>query len=249
MAERAAEASDVSERDRGHALQDITRKSSDDPPPWHKVHAGDGGNTGKPPWAPRRVYDEESSGRVPLSRKTRDFPQGDLELRPRAGEKEKEQRGEEEDPTWWLPRLRRWLCSRRRMDRQSAQTALSQALLSTGGHGSNDLEMGEEEYKVRRITASCYNAMEIHGFFGLVDDGPCHGGSGRMLIVHQPPWVRGQFLDIKDGDDIHVWHVAGTSGGVLRVLWTGRHRYYSPGQKVTTCTVCVREEQWERLMQ
>ncbi len=25
-----------------------------------------------------------------------------------------------------------------------------------------------------------------------------------------------------------------------------RHRYYSPGTKGTTCTICVPEEQWER---
>ena len=84
--------------------------------------------------------------------------------------------------------------------------------------------------------------MEIHGFFGLIDDGPA--ASGRMLIVHVPKYVRGYFLDIKDGDDIHVCHVNGKLGRRLRVLATGRHKYYPPGRRVTTCTICVPEEQW-----
>ena len=96
----------------------------------------------------------------------------------------------------------------------------------------------------KRITPGQYTAMEIHGFFGLIDDGSC--SQGRMLICHVPSWVRGQFLDINDGDVVHAWHVSGKTGGVLTVLSTGRHRYYSPGQRVTTCTICVPEEEWAR---
>jgi hypothetical protein len=95
----------------------------------------------------------------------------------------------------------------------------------------------------RRIVASNYSAVEIHGFFGLIDDGSV--GEGRMLIVHVPKWIRGYFLDIKQGDRIHVYHAnGGKIGGVLTVLSTGRHKYYAPGRRVTTCTICVPEEQW-----
>jgi hypothetical protein len=97
----------------------------------------------------------------------------------------------------------------------------------------------------KRITPSNYSAMEIHGFFGLVDDGSC--GQGRMLICHVPSWVRGQFMDLKDGDQVHVWNVNGKGRGVLDVIFTGRHRYYSPGTKVSTCTICVPEEQWAQV--
>jgi hypothetical protein len=95
-----------------------------------------------------------------------------------------------------------------------------------------------------RICPSNYTAMEIHGFFGLIDDGPV--SAGRMLIVHVPSWVKGYFLDLRDGENIYAAHVNGKVGGVLRVLAVGRHRYYSPGSKVSTCTVCVPEEQWEK---
>ena len=174
----------------------------------------------------------EDLRRLPAQRKVREFPRRDTD------EQQQPAPTPREEGSWWCTKLRRWLCSRRRRERQAAEeSGLSRA----------QVEMSDEERRVRRITPSCYSAMEIHGSFGLVDDGPC--SSGRMLIVHQPSWVRGGFLDIRDGDDIHVWHVSGTVGGVLRVLSTGRHRYYSPGQKVTTCTVCVPEEQWERLMQ
>jgi hypothetical protein len=234
------------------AIWDITKKSADHPPPWSEVFQQ--GQDKQPPWEPRKLpppgghelepepapwserrepEDEPPSFQPSVQRRTREFPRG---LPP--GAESSQERKEKPEGSWWVAKLRRWLCSRRRRERQVAEA--SEALL-----GSPD--MGEEERRVRRITPSCYNAMEIHGFFGLVDDGPC--SSGRMLIVHQPSWVRGHFLDIRDGDDIHVWHVSGTAGGVLRVLSTGRHRYYSPGQRVTTCTVCVPEEQWERLMQ
>lgn len=95
----------------------------------------------------------------------------------------------------------------------------------------------------RRVVSSNYSAVEIHGFFGLIDDGSA--GEGRMLIVHVPKWIRGYFLDIKQGDTLHVYHARGKKvGGVLTVLSTGRHKYYAPGRRVTTCTVCVPEEQW-----
>ena len=95
----------------------------------------------------------------------------------------------------------------------------------------------------RRMTAANYGAMEIHGFFGLIDDGS--DAAGRTLIVHVPRYVKGYFMDIKQGDVIHVYHAKGLKiGGALTVLSTGRHKYYNPGRKVTTCTICVPEEQW-----
>ena len=108
------------------------------------------------------------------------------------------------------------------------------------------LRSDDETKPRKKITPSNYSAMEIHGFFGLVDDGPC--GQGRMLICHVPSWVRGQAMDVKDGDRVHVWNVNGRGGGVLDVVFTGRHRYYSPGAKITTCTICVPEEQWARVL-
>jgi len=98
------------------------------------------------------------------------------------------------------------------------------------------------QVKPRRLTSASYSAVEIHGFFGLIDDGS--DASGRALIVHVPKWVRGHFLDIRQGDTLHVNRADGKTGGVLTVLSTGRHKYYSPGRKVSTCTIFVSEEQW-----
>ena len=95
----------------------------------------------------------------------------------------------------------------------------------------------------RRMTAANYSAVEIHGFFGLIDDGS--DGAGRMLVVHVPKWVKGFFMDIKQGDTIHVYHARGKKvGAALTVLATGRHKYYGSGRRVTTCTICVPEDQW-----
>ena len=220
-------------------FRDVTVKREGDtdtplPPPWGELDGPEFDK--KPPWGD--TSRTEDAPRLPAPQRARDFPRADqvVEGRREAGvAREKKAEGFS-----WIARIRRLVCLRKR--RHAEAQGMQCALLA-----DHTAEMGEEERRVRRITPSCYNAMEIHGFFGLVDDGLC--GAGRMLIVHQPGWVRGQFLDIKDGDDIHAWHVSGRAGGVLRVLSTGRHRYYSPGQRVTTCTVCVPEEQWERLMQ
>ena len=109
--------------------------------------------------------------------------------------------------------------------------------------GRNEYEINKDE-KQHQICPSNYSAIEINGLFGLVDDGLCE--YGRMLIAHIPPKIQknfeGYFMDIKDGDRIRIKGLKST--GVVTVLTTGRHRYYSPGQKITTCTICVPEEQW-----
>ena len=51
--------------------------------------------------------------------------------------------------------------------------------------------------------AANYAAVEIHGFYGLIDDGS--EGAGRMLILHVPRWVKGYFMDIRQGDTLHVY--------------------------------------------
>ena len=103
----------------------------------------------------------------------------------------------------------------------------------------------DSETPARRVGAGRYTAMEIHGFYGLIDDGS--DGTGRVLIAHVPRYVRGHHLDIRAGDSLPVVHVSGKAGGNLTVLATGRHRYYSPGTKVSTCTVTVPEDEWEAL--
>ncbi len=79
------------------------------------------------------------------------------------------------------------------------------------------------EKNERRIISAIYSAVEIHGFFGLIDDGSV--GEGRMLIAHAPKWIRGYFLDNKQGDDLHVYHSKEKVKGILSVLATGRHKY------------------------
>ena len=118
--------------------------------------------------------------------------------------------------------------------------------------GQDELELTKEPKRtwpkdVGRICASSYTAVEIHGFFGLIDDGSSE--SGRMLKVHVPRWIRGYFLDIKQGDTVHVYHVNGKIGGMLKILSVGRDKYYPPGRRVTTCTICVSEDEWARFAQ
>jgi len=100
--------------------------------------------------------------------------------------------------------------------------------------------------RIPKCAPSSYSALEIHGFYGLIDDGS--DASGRVLIAHVPKWVKGYVLDIRQGERLPVNRVDGKGGGTLTVLSTGRHKYYSPGKRVTTCTVCVPEEQWALFM-
>ena len=147
-------------------------------------------------------------------------------------------------------RQKRLLPTKRGLDSQHSQH--SQPINPKETNNSKTLSKFKEvkrswpeprEKNERRTIAANYSAVEIHGFFGLIDDGSV--GEGRMLIVHVPRWVRGYFLDIKQGDDLHVYHSKGKRvGAALHVLSTGRHKYYPPGSRVTTCTVCVPEEQW-----
>jgi hypothetical protein len=172
-------------------------------------------------WLPRWGEEEAEVKREP-----RRFPDagGEEVKRPDAGEEERKEEREQGNWNWW----------------QRMQKTVFKEVLA------GKEEAGREGKRRKRITPGNYTAMEIHGFFGLVDDGRC--GQGRMLICHVPSWVKGQFMDLRDGDRVHVWNVNGRGKGVLSVLSTGRHRYYSPGSKVTTCTICVPEEEWARVV-
>ena len=133
-----------------------------------------------------------------------------------------------------------------KVDKRSQHTSNKSHKAKTTGISAGEVRRSWPEPREkgeRRIIAANYSAVEIHGFFGLIDDGSV--GEGRMLIVHVPKWIRGYFLDIKQGDTLHVYHASGGKiGGALTVLSTGRHKYYAPGRRVMTCTICVPEEQW-----
>jgi len=149
-----------------------------------------------------------------------------------------------------INRVRKWWMRVQERVRKSFGDSFEHLLRPSGGDEHALEPVIDEDGRLvdgkrrKRITPSNYSAMEIHGYFGLIDDGSC--SQGRLLVCHVPSWVRGQFLDVRAGDEVHAWHVSGKTGGVLTVLDTGRHRYYSPGSRVTTCTICVPEEQWER---
>ena len=123
-----------------------------------------------------------------------------------------------------------------------SKKAIYQSLNESEDEPTQEIKKSWPEHK--RISTSNYSAVEIHGFFGLIDDGSSI--SGRMLRVHVPKWIRGYFLDIRQGENIHVYHVNGKVGGILNVLSVGRDKYYPPGSRVTTCSICVPEEQWAR---
>ena len=87
-----------------------------------------------------------------------------------------------------IQKVRRWwdrLQERVRRNLSDSATSLMRPLSEK--ERIYEPEIGENGRKRKRITPSNYSAMEIHGFFGLIDDGRC--SQGRMLICHVPSWV------------------------------------------------------------
>ena len=100
------------------ALQeiDITKKRASDPPPWSEPSAfAEGGK--QPPWVqPPQAYAEGAPHHWDpeppfVQRRAREFPQGDSPA-PTAAE-----RAEKAEGASWGAKLRRWLCLRRRRER------------------------------------------------------------------------------------------------------------------------------------
>ena len=77
-----------------------------------------------------------------------------------------------------------------------------------------------------------YAAVDLAGT-GLIDLGRDAYGA-RLLLAHRRGGVQvcaGDSLRLRDAPPVPV-------------LWTTRHRYYSPGAKVTTLVVAVPDAAW-----
>ena len=104
-----------------------------------------------------------------------------------------------------------------------------------------------DSFRPARVTKRDYAAWDSLRSLGLVDQGE-DGWGARMLVLHTPRnRTNRELLDVTEGDFLHVFSDA---GGLhrLRVLFTGRHRYYAPGTKVSTLVVGVDNREWEALL-
>ena len=100
-----------------------------------------------------------------------------------------------------------------------------------------------------RVGSRRYSAMQAGGLYGLIDEGS-DGGGARMLLAHVPRKSGHTFIDVRPGERIQVTNPKGGRGvWTLQVAYTGRHRYYSPGAKVTTLRVAVAQDDWLRFLQ
>jgi hypothetical protein len=102
----------------------------------------------------------------------------------------------------------------------------------------------------KRLGRSQYDAMDIHGFYGLIDTKTVHQGN-RLLTLHIPPRSSAYCFDLRQGDLIHVNSMLATQWGrrtTLDVGFVTAHDYFPPGRKVTAYTVGVPEYQWEHFV-
>lgn len=95
----------------------------------------------------------------------------------------------------------------------------------------------------KRITPANYDAIEIHGYFGLIYDG-IGSFSEHSVIVHTCNRLDKQhMLGLQPGDDIHVVFLRARKKGVLNVRYITRSQYFSPGVPITS--VCIGVDHWE----
>lgn len=102
----------------------------------------------------------------------------------------------------------------------------------------------------KRIGPGQYSAIEVHGFYGLIDvlcdsQGDSLGMSGtgyeKVLIVHTPSRIQDKspMLNIKPGDFIDIVYIPNLIRGKLEVTFVTRSKYFSPGCPVTSLQVGV----------
>ena len=91
-----------------------------------------------------------------------------------------------------------------------------------------------------RICLSNYGAMEIHGYFGCIDFGEGIESDLRNLVIHTPKRQdTSHMLSLQVGDTIHVVYIHGKTGGVLRIKYVTRSKYFSPGTPITSVKIGV----------
>ena len=91
----------------------------------------------------------------------------------------------------------------------------------------------------RTITPSNYDAIEIHGFFGVIDSGP-DAYNDRMVVVHTPLGMdRSHMLSLRVGDAIPVVFLRKQEKGSLEIKYITRSQYFAPGRSVSSMRLGV----------
>jgi hypothetical protein len=85
-----------------------------------------------------------------------------------------------------------------------------------------------------------YQAVDRQGRFGAWSE------EAGVIIVHTR---NGKDMpEILDGDVLDLLSIDGHTTGQVRVLHTGRAGYFAPGRKVSSLSVAVPIEEWERVV-
>lgn len=99
----------------------------------------------------------------------------------------------------------------------------------------------------KAITPRNYDAIEAHGYFGLIyqDSGVYNE---HLVIVHTAPRLdRQHMLALKEGDTIDVVYLRQRKKGQIKVRYVTRSKYFAPGSPVTSLLIGVDTWNWDRL--
>lgn len=181
----------------------------------------------KTPWAD--IKKEEEDKRTPWEKL--DKPPKPAESAEKAGKKEAKPAPERKKET---PRERRWFRDRLAHSDSKFPDAPTQ-------------ERAEDDDA--RVSSSHYAAVEVHGWFGLIDHG-CPSKGVRELVAHTPRNNGGYTLDrLRAGQQIKVQPTSGPRHQEdLRVRFTTPARYYAPGARITTLAVGVDDSAWTKVV-
>lgn len=103
----------------------------------------------------------------------------------------------------------------------------------------DELDSSVKNIAPREITPRNYDAIQIHGHFGLIDvgTGPY---KERVLIVHTPKNLdKSHMLSLREGDPINLVYIKRMAKGAVRIRYITRERYFAPGNPVTSIKIGV----------
>ena len=102
--------------------------------------------------------------------------------------------------------------------------------------------------KPKRIGRAMYVATANDGKYGLIDTGEEADGCS-VLIVHVPKKFQDIDLEIDPGDVLmsRGVHRRGEDTPLV-VQFVGRSQYFSPGKRVSSCTIGVAAQEWKNFV-
>ncbi len=188
-------------------------------------------------------WDQESETEEinPIRRRTKTTPsQADTQAAPRPTHTPKTPA---RPKTPRLPSIKSWRPPRKERPVAGVTERTDKRVTPKGGRGGATPVSAKP--KPKRIGRAMYVATANDGKYGLIDTGEEADGCS-VLIVHVPKKFQDIDLEIDPGDVLisRGVHRRGADTPLL-VQFVGRSQYFSPGKRVSSCTIGVAAQEWK----